>query len=374
MPNHQYSILMVDDSRANLSILGAMFEDDGFRVYKSSSVEEAQQQLKDLGGEIDLVLSDIQMPRLSGFDLVKWMKAEKSDLRDMPILLITSQLPDAESRIHGLSLGAVDYLLRSLDPKELVIRVTHAIESYNQMRDLRQSLETTERVASTGRLFAASNHEIKNVAQIIKMSAGFLERELDPAKIETSETCQQALKMLQQSSQLLSEVTKMIGGIVSDGNLALGPVDIDATLDHIVSMTKPLLRGVQLEYASRESLWVQGSVTLIKQILINLILNARDAIEEGKPERGKIALQVDSEAGNQVVVSVIDNGVGLQVAESRSVFKPFSSTKQLRGGTGLGLWLSSHLATKMGATLTLSSNGPGLGAKAKIVLQKALPC
>lgn len=366
------TILIVDDNRANLRILGATFQDNGFTVYEASGVEEAQELLKKNFENTQLVLSDIQMPGLSGFDLLKWMKGQRSLISQIPILLITSQMPTTEDRVLGLSLGATDYLLRSLDPQELVIRVTHAIENYNRIKNLRRNLESTETLASTGRLFAASNHEIKNVSQIIRLAAGILERELHSGAMPISASCEQALKMLTQSSLLLSDVTKMIGGIVGDVPAALGPVELVSLTSQTVTMMRPMLKGaIDLKFDADPNLQitVNGVATFLKQILINLILNARDATDEAKLEgRQSIVIQIDRGTGNLVNLSVRDHGIGFPKKEARHNFEPFSSTKQLRGGTGLGLWLSALLIEKMGGSLILYSEGLNLGATATMTL------
>lgn len=368
------TLLIVDDNKVNQRILGATFEDGGFNIHLASSVEEAQVKLREHLDDVDLVLSDIQMPGLSGFDLVKWMKSEASAIKDIPILLITSQMPETENRILGLSLGAVDYFERSLDPQELVLRATHAIEHYNHIKSLKRSLETTENLVSTGRLFAASNHEIKNVAQFIWLATGIMERELETIDQPVSETYQQAFKMLQRSSSLLSDMTKMISGLVSHTDADMGPVDVCSLLEQVFVMVKPMLKGrIDLSSQTSGSMSIFGNPTYLKQILINLILNARDAIDEAKSQNpGKIVIKADLRE-DHIALSVVDNGVGFPEEETRCAFQPFASTKQLRGGTGLGLWFSAQLVQKMQGTLTLSSKGLGRGAEANIMLKRARP-
>ncbi len=372
MNENKLSILIVDDDRANLRVLAATFDDHGFNTHTADSVEQAQDILQVQVNHLDLVISDIQMPRLTGFDLVQWMKGQSGGIGAIPILLITSQASESEHRIKGLSLGAVDYLSKALDTEELVLRAKQAIENFNQIKTLRNTLEKTECLVSTGRLFAASNHEIKNIAQIIQMAFGILERELDPEKIQISDTCQRAVSILSQSSSLLSDVTKMIGSLVTNSEAPVGPVDLDSIVNHVAAMIKALLKSeVELSYTSSSPAWVLGSSTFLKQILINLLLNGRDAIEEKKEaSRGKIVVKI-SENELDFEVSVFDNGIGFPVEETRFEFQPFASTKQLRGGTGLGLWLSSELTKKMGGILSLSSKGLGQGAEAKIKLKKA---
>ncbi len=372
MTVEKLNILIVDDDRANLTVLAAMFADHGFSTFTANSVEQAQAFLIDQANRIDLVISDIQMPRLTGFDLVQWMKNQAAAIESIPILLITSQMSDSEHRIKGLSLGAVDYLSKSLDMEELVLRAKNAIENFNQIKTLRSTLEKTESLVSTGRLFAASNHEIKNVAQIIHMAFGILERELLPEKVQISSTAQRAVKILGQSSCLLSDVTKMIGSIVTNTEPSMGPIDVDAIISNVVTMIKALLKSeVELSYESQSPIWALGSTTFLKQILINLVLNARDAIEEKKESsRGRIVIKT-IKSDTDYEICVVDNGIGFPIEETRLEFQAFASTKQLRGGTGLGLWLSSQLAQKMNGSLALSSKGLGQGAEAKIKLKRA---
>ena len=106
------------------------------------------------------------------------------------------------------------------------------------------------------------------------------------------------------------------------------------------------------------------------QVLINLVLNSGDAIRELEIESaGQITISVKSK-GENVEVTVTDNGIGFSEAGSRESFTAFESTKHLRGGQGLGLWLCQQLAEAMGGKLTLNSPGPGLGATAVLELNK----
>jgi signal transduction histidine kinase len=182
------------------------------------------------------------------------------------------------------------------------------------------------------------------------------------------------LQMLLQSSQLMSEVTKLIGSIMGKQTAAIGAVELRKLLNSMIAMVRPLIKeNAELLYdPSSEPVFVTGSETFIKQIMINLILNARDAVEEKKLEgrKGLITLRLMETSDQKIKLAVTDNGIGLAAKETRREFQAFASTKQLRGGTGLGLWLSSHLAQKMRATLALSSEGPGLGATAEVIFQK----
>ena len=120
-------------------------------------------------------------------------------------------------------------------------------------------------------------------------------------------------------------------------------------------------------------LWAVGHANRIKQVLINLILNASEAINElSPPEGGNISIRVSND-DQRVIITVIDNGIGLSTPGERTEFQAFDTTKKLRGGQGLGLWLCARLLEGMGGHLSLKSNGVGQGACATITLPMTKP-
>src|SRR5688500_1343982 len=90
-------ILVVDDNPAVLKLLGSLFEEQGKSVTLAGSAAEARKSLNDAPGTFDLVLSDISMPGETGFDLLSWIKRDDSPHKDLPVLLTTAQLPEAEN-------------------------------------------------------------------------------------------------------------------------------------------------------------------------------------------------------------------------------------------------------------------------------------
>lgn len=369
-------ILIVDDDSANLFILQVTFEEKGYRVLAARNVDEAQQVLVERAHEIDLVLSDIQMPGKTGFDLVRWAKENQSRLPEIPILLITSQLPDPENRIFGLSLGAVDYIVRSIDSREVELRVSHAIDHFSQLRSLRAGLEDSENLASLGRLLAASNHEIRNLAQIAKTATDILQSAIGRS-VGIDQIGEDALSAVRRSTDLLADMSKSMGHLIAKDQTkpSLISVSLADEVQAVLGMMRPLMKNCFFELNLGDpalGIWAAASPMHLKQILINLLMNARDAMGEiNLPVGGCVTIAVTPSPHDRVTIRIKDNGVGLPAKESRSEFQPFASTKQLRGGTGLGLWLSARFATAMGGSLKLQSNGPGKGAEATLELHSA---
>lgn len=373
MPNHTKSrakILVVDDNPTVLKLLGTLLAEEGMGVRLASSVPEARAALATEGGAFDLVLSDISMPGETGFDLLEWLKREGSPYRELPVLLTTAQLPEAENRIKGLAMGAVDYVVRPIELGELVLRAIHAIEHFQRVRSLERTLQDSENLAMVGRLLAASHHEIKNLALLVHTSAEQTIKRFGGLGDAEGGAC---LSALAQSTELLSDVARSVSTLLTPEAAVCRPFDLAALAGDVTRLVEPQVRPCWLDARrAAESVWAAGHPVRVKQILINLLLNAADAARElDPPEGGRITVTVESEGVVRKVV-VRDNGIGFE-RSTRSDFKPFATTKKLRGGQGLGLWLCAKLAQNMGGALTLSSTGVGQGATATLTLPEGAP-
>jgi signal transduction histidine kinase len=361
-------ILVVDDNPGVLKLLGTLFEEEGMAVTMADSVAAAKAALTAQHWDFDLVLSDIQMPKETGFDLLSWIKRADSPKPDLPVLLTTAQLPEAENRIKGLAMGAVDYVVRPIELSELVIRTMHAIENFKRVRSLEASLQSSEGLANVGRLLAASHHEIKNVATLVYLaSTRAAKRFASHSDVEG----QNALGALAQAAELLTDISLNVAQLLQPEASPTRPVDLGLLVHDTVTLMQPRIRPHTSNVDAVTGTWAMGHKGRIKQILINLILNAKDAIDElGAPAGGMIRVSVIDKDGCRAIV-VKDDGMGFEPAGERTEFQAFSTTKKLRGGQGLGLWLCSTLASNMGGRLTLRSDGVGEGAEAILLLPMA---
>lgn len=361
-------ILVVDDNPAMLRLLHTLLQDEGMSVVCVESAPAARAALEaSAQAPFDLVLSDISMPGEDGFELLQWIKREASPFNELPVLLMTAQLPEPEYRVRGLAMGAVDYVERPQDISELVLRAVNAVEHYRRLRSLETSLQDSEKLATVGRLLAASNHEIKNLVTLVRLMSEQLCKQftnLNPLQAQT-------LAALEQASALLVQVTKGTSSLLAPEGPVNTPLNLSLIVHDVISLlAKRLSPSVLQTNVEQAPIWVWGHEVSIKQILINLLLNAADAIHELTPNIGGIIrIDITVQSNGFCQLSVIDNGIGLSEAGERDDFPPFVTTKRLRGGSGLGLWLSATLAKNMGGHLRLKSAGPGRGVTAELSLK-----
>jgi signal transduction histidine kinase len=376
-PGHPNRVLLVDDVQDNLDLMEALLGSEGYETIGVKSVDAA---LEILGRDshFDLILSDISMPEKTGFDLLKAMSSSTEAIRRIPVLLITAVMPEDENRIMGLTLGAVDYIVRPISNKELVIRIQHAISSFVTFKNLRASLESSESLAMTGRMLAAANHEISNLAGLILVTSEQVIASFSPSSVGQSEIGQQALRGLTSSSRLLAQICRNMNDFIGQSTLRLRPLSLNKLIGEVADLMRLNARPYKIEFAPDEDdlCWVDGDEIRLKQVLINFILNAIDALNECGTGATSITIRITEGGPGSWRVRVVDQGIGLIKKMERYDFPPFSTTKSMRGGKGLGLWLCSQFAISMNGLISLESDGPGLGASANITLQrgkKALP-
>ena len=189
--NHESTerqVLIVDDNEAILKLLGTLFQEEGMTVRLAQSAKAAREIIEAAQGNFDLVLSDILMPGESGFDLLKWIKRPESPYAELPVLLMTAQLPEAENRLKGLAMGAVDYVVRPVEMRELVLRAVNAINHFQRVKYLETMLQDAGHLATVGRVLAASSHEIKNLATLVNLASERLTRLLASTAVYTRVT------------------------------------------------------------------------------------------------------------------------------------------------------------------------------------------
>ncbi len=341
-------------------------------VVLAESVKQAKVALDEGRVAFDLVLSDISMPVETGFDLLEWIKRPGSPHAGLPVLLTTAQVPEAENRLKGLAMGAVDYVVRPIELKELVLRSINAIQSFQRVRTLERSLQDSEGLAMVGRLLAASNHEIKNLVGLVSVSAEQTARYFGSACHDPDSQEAKALRSLRDSTALLADVARSMTSLLNPEVAAKTSFDLAHLTRGVCELTGPRLKPNLIDVRQDLSapIWALGQPLRVKQVLLNLLLNAGDAIAElGPDEGGRITVSL-SQDDTTCTLFVKDNGIGLPEAGERKEFPAFKTTKKLRGGQGLGLWLCSQLISVMGGRLTLASAGVGQGATARLTLPK----
>jgi two-component system, sensor histidine kinase and response regulator len=368
-------ILIVDDERHNRELLEVMLTSSGFEIATAASGEDALQQVA--REPPDLILLDVMMPGLDGYQVTTRLKADPATV-NIPIIIV-SALDDRDARMLGLEAGAEDYLTKPVHRGELGTRVRNLLRlkaygDYHDRYSQRLEAEVTARTAdlraalhaaesanrAKGEFLANMSHEIRTPMNgVIGMTELVLDTELTVEQREN-------LGIVKASADALLCVINDILDFsrMEAGKLQLDPIDFNLR-DTIADTANALAwkaheNGLELivDVDVDVAPMVRGDPGRLRQILVNLLGNAIKFTPSGE-----VVLRVTSEApaGSTVVLQfgVSDTGVGIPLDRQKSVFEAFTqadgSTTRTYGGTGLGLTISSQLVHLMGGRVWVES-------------------
>ncbi len=249
--------------------------------------------------------------------------------------------------------------------------------------DMTEQLETEQRLvqaakmATLGEMSAGVAHELNQPLSIMATGAHFLLKHLDQDQAPALEKIREVA--LEVTSQV-ERATRIINHLREFGRKAeveRSRISLNEPIRGVFSLLgqQMRVRGIRVETELEEDLpLIWGDANRLEQVLINLVINARDAIEKRRAEKGekrggliKVRSFVEDD---QVVVTVSDDGVGLSVSEKERIFEPFFTTKDVGKGTGLGLSISYGIVSDYGGTIEVDST-PGQGTTFKLVFPPA---
>jgi len=366
-------VLYVDDDKSNLIIFEAALEGI-LPVLTASSGPAALEILR--SREVAVLLTDQRMPGMSGVDLAE---AVKNEFPNTIRMLITAY-SDLNAAIESINRGQIHlYLRKPWDARELRLSLEMARERYlieQRVREMESRLASTERIYSLGVIAAGIAHELRNPLGALqgnldlgedllgKLRAAIAGRS-DPGPIlrqfeELFEDCRTA-------SANLAEITTSMD--LTARSSEEGLVDLSEVI-HLAerSMRPQFMKVARLDLQLTPVPPVRGTRTRFGQVLLNLMLNAIEAMDPANLKQNRVIIrQYESSAG--VHVEVDDNGPGLPEEMLTRIFDPFYSTKP-DGGTGLGLAISRQIIDEAGGTIEATSE-VGVGTRFLISLPKA---
>lgn len=373
--------LLVDDLEENLLSLEALLRRDGLVLLKAKSGPEALELL--LEYDVALALMDVQMPGMDGFELAELMRGIERTKR-VPIIFLTAGTADRQRRFRGYEAGAVDFLHKPIEPDILrskaevffelnrqqkqIARQRDALQATSEenARLLEESLQYAEALKEADRrkdeFLATLAHElrnplapIRNGIQLLRMSPN------NPAADKLHEMMDRQMTHLVRLIDDLLDVSR-----VSKGKIELRKemITLKDAVQAAIEVSKPLIETEQhtlIQKMPVETLWLDADITRIAQIISNLLNNAA----KYTPPKGEIKLHVHKD-GDEVVISVTDNGLGIPKDMLPKVFDLFTQVDQnlerSQGGLGIGLALVKQLVAMHGGSIKAESEGMNKGS------------
>jgi len=365
-------VLHLEDDPLDAELIKTELEERGYRVTIERVVSEESFTAKLREGGFDLILSDFALP---GFDGLAALRIARDIAPDIPFITVSGRLGE-EAAVECVRAGATDYVL-----KRGLSRLGHAVwralveaEERRKRRQaeeaLRQSeaqLQQSQKMEAIGLLAGGVAHDFNNVLTAILGYTQLARMKLDPAHPASAD-----LDEIAMAGERAADLTRQLLTFCRQQVLKPRALDLNALVLGLDSMLQRLI-GADIAFRTRPGEGIGVIVAdpgQMEQILLNLVVNARDAMPCGGGltiETSEIALdetQVGGPgglpSGRYVVLTVSDDGVGMEVETRDRIFEPFFTTKELGKGTGLGLSTVFGIVKQSGGAIEVQSE-PGQG-------------
>jgi len=372
MTSDKQTILIIDDSAANLGVLSGYLKDGGFQIMIARNGRDGI--AKAGRGNPDLILLDVLMPEMDGFETCRQLKSDHS-LKEIPVIFITA-LQSVEDKVKGFAAGGVDYLTKPLQEQEVLARVQTHLQLQAHKKQLQQQtieLKQAKELAETARknaekanqaksLFLANmSHELRTPLNAIVGFSEFIraDAELAPAYREYLDIIFRNSQHLLELINSVLDMSKIEAGRVT---LNAAPFDLSDLLDEIRELFRLRARqkGLTLTIDLHKDTphYLRTDPAKLRQILINLVGNAVKFTDTGTVTLRVSSVVHKGESLTNLFFEVADTGPGIAAQERANLFQPFAQTaagRQMTEGSGLGLAISRKFAQLLGGYVRLSS-------------------
>ncbi len=386
------SILLVDDNLVNIKFFFDILQQSGFRVSIAKDGESALEKVQNIFP--DLILLDVMMPGIDGFETCRRLKNDQRT-KEIPVIFMTA-LSDLVDKVKGLKLGAVDYITKPIQHEEALARINVHLE----LRQTQIKLVQTEKMSSLGQLVAGLAHEINNpvnfvygnlphaqqyINDLLKLLHLYeiytpypipeIQAYLEEIDLEfLKQDIAKILDSMQTVTERIREIVRSLRIFSHSDEAEYKLVDLHQGIDSTLMLLSSRLKAnhqrpaieVVKEYGDLPL--VECCAGQINQVFMNLLANAIDAIDERieswektrnnspQPFIPRIKIRTEITANSTTAISISDNGLGMSQDVKNKIFDQFYTTKPVGKGTGLGLAIAySIVVQKHKGTLTCNS-------------------
>lgn len=351
----EYKILIVDDVMSNVLLLKVLLTNEKFAIATASNGHQALEQVEK--ERPDLVLLDVMMPDLSGFEVAQRLKSNP-ETADVPIIFLTA-LNSTTDIVKGFQVGANDFISKPFNKEELIIRVTHQISLVAAKRLILKKTDELQRtIAGRDKLYSVIAHDLRSPMGSIKMVLNMLILNLPAEKI--GEEMFELLTMANQTTEdvfsLLDNLLKWTKSQIGNLNVVYQDIDVVEVVDSVIDVFNMIagLKKITIIEEKPDKLPVSADIDMLKTVIRNLISNAIKFSNEGS----EVLVKMEEKDGS-VVVSVQDHGCGIDEEGQKKLlhtdthFSTFGTKNE--EGSGLGLLLCQDFVNKNGGKLWFTS-------------------
>lgn len=365
-----YKILIVDDVVSNVLLLKILLTNEKFQVCTANNGKACIEVSK--RDKPDLILLDVMMPEMNGFDTAVVLKQDP-ETKDIPIIFLTA-LNSPSDLVHGFQVGGNDFLTKPFNKEELLMRVMHQIQLVEAKRIIvRQNEELRRTINNRDKMYSVIAHDLRSpmasIRMVLNLAVNVVSRE--SVGDEIFELLDKANRESEETHDLLDNLLKWTKSQTGRLNVVYQDVELDDVVPGVVDIFRMIaeMKKIDLNYVpAQEKLVVHADNDMIKTVIRNFISNAIKFTPEGK----SIEVFFERE-GDFARISVRDHGVGIAADRVDTIFHKGETTYGTGGeeGSGLGLQLCQDFARKNGGDAYVESvEGEGSTFSFTIPLKK----
>ena len=351
---NDYKILIVDDVVSNVLLLKILLTNEKFQVCTANNGKACIEVTK--RDKPDLILLDVMMPEMNGFDTAVVLKQDP-ETKDIPIIFLTA-LNSPSDLVHGFQVGGNDFLTKPFNKEELLMRVMHQIQLVEAKRIIvRQNEELRRTINNRDKMYSVIAHDLRSpmasIRMVLNLAVNVVSRET--VGDEIFELLDKANRESEETHDLLDNLLKWTKSQTGRLNVVYQDVELDDVVPGVVDIFRMIaeMKKIDLNYVpAQEKLVVHADNDMIKTVIRNFISNAIKFTPEGK----SIEVFYKHE-GDFARISVCDHGVGIAADRVDSIFHKGETTYGTGGeeGSGLGLQLCQDFARKNGGDAYVES-------------------
>ncbi|EPJ92976.1 response regulator receiver Signal transduction histidine kinase [Pseudomonas psychrophila] len=389
----QAKLLIVDDLPENLLALEALIKREDRIVYKALSADEALSLL--LQHEFAMAILDVQMPGMNGFELAELMRGT-AKTKNIPIVFVSAAGREMNYAFKGYESGAVDFLHKPLDIHAVKSKVNVFVELYRQSKAMKQQVEALEQsrreqetllaqlqltqveleraVRMRDDFMSIVSHEVRT-----PLNGLILETQLRKMHLARDNaaafTMEKMHAMVDRDERQILSLIRLIEDMldvsrIRTGKLSIRPAEFDLarTVDRLLENFSAQISAAQssVNFTAEYPVVGQWDEFRIEQVISNLLTNA---LRYGANKPIDVTVYIE---GDQAVVDVRDQGIGISQENQQRVFQQFErvSASQVAAGLGLGLFISEQIVAAHSGTISVRSE-LGEGALFRVCLPLA---
>ncbi len=363
-PQKKPRILVVDDNAGLVENLAEILEEHGYGAHGTGSCAEALVAARE---GFDVALVDLRLPDGDGTALAPQLKELSPDGE---VVLLTG-FATLESAVAAVRAGACAYLVKPCATQELLVTVEQAMRQvrlHQEKRDLSRRAQMAEKLAAVGTMTAGLSHEIRNPLNAAALQLTVLERRLQKLPAGTQSPLLEPLHLVRDEIRRLDHILEDFLQFARPREFVPRPVEVAAVLAKVLDLLEGEVerRGLAEVRDFQPVPPVAGDEERLRQVFMNLALNALDALPRGGTLW--VSCQPSTVEGREVAIYVDDSGPGVPAVVRDRIFEPFFTTKAQ--GSGLGLSIVHAIVAQHGGTISVEE-APGGGARFAVLLPRA---